>query len=65
MKYKSKKMKAWAVCFRLNKKCMSGSIVAFNKKKNAKGYITDLHERIRGFEADHHIIPCEINYKVK
>ena len=60
-----KKVKAYAVCFKFNKKCMTGEIVAFNLRKNAKKYIKELHEKIGGFEEDHHIIPCIIIPKKK
>lgn len=50
MSQKKKQMKMYAVCFRLNKKCMTGDIVAFNKRKEAKKYIVDLHKKIGGFE---------------
>lgn len=58
-------MKAYAVCFAFSKKCMTGDICAFNKRKNAKKYIKDLHKVIGGLEEDHHIINCEITYKRK
>lgn len=58
-------MKAWAVCFALNKRCMHGNICTFNKLKEAKKYIVELHKKIGGFEDDHHIVPCEIIYKLK
>ena len=56
-----KKVKAWAVCFALNKKCMQGDIRTFTKRTDAKEYITELHKQIGGFEDDHHIVPCEIH----
>lgn len=59
-----KVIKAWAVCFALNKRCMQGDICAFNKRKEAKKYITELHKKIGGFEDDHHLVPCEITYKL-
>ena len=46
----------YAVCFYLNKKCLSGHIEAFDKRSEAKTYIKELHQKIGGFEDDHHII---------
>jgi hypothetical protein len=63
-KEKKKRIKAWAVCFYFNKKCMQGDICAFNKRKEAKKYIVELHKKIGGFVDDHHIVPCEIHYKL-
>ena len=51
-----KKIKAWAVCFALNKKCLSGDIPTFQTRAKAKQYIKELHKKIGGFEEDHHII---------
>ena len=62
---REEKIKAYAVCFHFSKKCMSGEICAFSKRKNAKEYIKELHKKIGGLEEDHHIVPCEITYKLK
>ena len=51
-----RKVKAWAVCFALNKKCLSGDIPTFTNKVKAQTYIEELHQKIGGFEGDHHII---------
>ena len=58
---KIKAVKGWAVCFALNKKCLTGDFCAFNRRKNAKTYIKKLHEKIGGFEEDHHLVPCTIH----
>lgn len=60
---KTKKIKAYAVCFILNDRCLQGELVFFTKRKSAKEYIVDLHKKIGGFEEDHYIIPVEITYK--
>ena len=52
----NKKIKAWAVCFALNKKCLENDIPTFTSKAKAKKYIKELHQSIGGFEEDHHII---------
>ncbi len=57
------KIKAWAICFALNKKCMGAGTILFPTKKEAKVYRAELHNHIGGFEEDHHIIPCTITYK--
>lgn len=51
-----KGVKAWAVCFGLNKKCLMGDIPTFKSRAGAKRYIKELHQKIGGFEDDHHII---------
>lgn len=56
MKKKSEQIKAYAVCFSLNKKCLSGDIPTFKTRYGAKKYIKDLHKEIGGFEEDHHIV---------
>lgn len=60
---KSKKIRAYAVCFALNKKCLEGDLRIFTKRRDARSYIVDLHEKIGGFEDDHHIVPIEITIK--
>jgi hypothetical protein len=59
-----KEIKAWAVCFALNKRCMTGELCAFNRRKNAKEHIIKLHKEIGGLEDDHHIVPCTITYSL-
>lgn len=59
-----KEVVKWAVCFGLNKKCMQGEIPTFPSKKEAKTYIKELHNKIGGFEEDHHIIKVSIHYKL-
>lgn len=61
---KNKTIKAYAVCFSLNKKCMQGNITVFSKRKEAKQYITESHKKIGGFEDDHHIVSIRMNYQV-
>ena len=53
---KKKQIIKWAVCFALNKKCLSGHVNLFDKKSEAKQYNKELHQKIGGFEEDHHII---------
>lgn len=53
---KRKEVKKYAVCFLLNKTCMEGDVRVFAKRADAKKYIVDLHNRIGGFEEDHHIV---------
>ena len=60
-----KKIKKWAVCFSLSKKCMQGEVLTFDSKKEAKTYIKELHKKIGGFEGDHHIVPCIIHFNKK
>ena len=59
------KIKAYAVCFGLNKKCLQGEIHSFSKRREAKAYIKELHKEIGGFEEDHHIVPVIINKTLK
>jgi len=59
---KTKPIKAWAVCFALSKKCLSGDIPTFTSKAKARKYIKELHQKIGGFEEDHHPVSvCKIN----
>jgi len=51
---------AWAVCFVLNKKCLSDDIPTFETRAKAKQYIKELHKKIGGFEEDHHILKVRI-----
>lgn len=62
-----KPIKAWAVCFALNKTCLDGDIRTFESGFRAKRYIKELHKKIGGFEDDHHIVPVIITpiYKSK
>ena len=54
--------KAWAICFKYNKKCMQGETPTFPTKKEAKIYNKELHQKIGGFEDDHHFVKCFITY---
>ena len=51
-----KGIKKFAVCFKFNKKCLEGEVNTFSTRKEAKTYIKELHQKIGGFEDDHHII---------
>ena len=53
---KEKEIIKYAVCFALNKKCLSGDIQLFQTRAKAKQYIYELHCEAGGFEDDHHII---------
>lgn len=55
-----KKIKAWAVCFALNRKCLDDDIRTFRTRAKAKEFIHELHCEAGGFEDDHHIIPVLI-----
>lgn len=53
---KQKKIIKWAVCFSLNKTCLSGDIPTFQTRAMAEGYVQSLHCEAGGFEYDHHIV---------
>ena len=64
-KQKEKKVKpivVWAVCFALNRKCLSGDIPTFQTRAKAKQYIKELHQKIGGFEDDHHIVKVSVTH---
>ena len=50
MNKQKKQIIAYAVCFALNKKCLSGDIPTFQTRAKAKQYIKELHQKIGGFE---------------
>lgn len=63
-KGKKRVVKAWAVCFVLNKQCLEDGSTVFRKYKTAKEHIRKVHDRDGGFTEDHHIVPVTITYHV-
>ncbi len=57
---KQKGIKKWAVCYQFHKTCLEGDIATFKTRAGAKKYIKELHQKIGGFEQDHHIIRVTI-----
>jgi len=61
---REKRVKAWATCFSLNKKCMeSGNPSYFYTRKQAMEYLEKTYGKWQA-KNDFHLVPCTISYSL-